>query len=102
MANVDSLFRAIGHTVPTAPECALLRNAGFIMSQNETRNRRVVLAARPAGAPGPANFRLETSAAPQPADGELLLRTLYLSLDPYMRGMMNEIAPVYTRSIAIG
>ena len=72
------------------------------MSQSETKNRRVVLAARPTGAPAPANFRVETSAVPQPADGEVLLRTLYLSLDPYMRGMMNEVAPVYTRSIALG
>jgi NADPH-dependent curcumin reductase len=72
------------------------------MSQSPSQNRRVVLAARPAGAPGAEHFRIETSAVPEPVDGELLLRTLSLSLDPYMRGMMNEIAPVYTRSIAIG
>jgi NADPH-dependent curcumin reductase CurA len=72
------------------------------MSQSQSQNRRVVLAARPAGAPGTEHFRVETSAVPRPADGELLLRTEYLSLDPYMRGMMNEIAPVYTRSLAIG
>jgi NADPH-dependent curcumin reductase CurA len=72
------------------------------MSQSPSLNRRVVLAARPAGAPGAGHFRLETAAVPQPSQGEVLLRTLYLSLDPYMRGMMNEIAPVYTRSIPIG
>jgi NADPH-dependent curcumin reductase CurA len=72
------------------------------MSQSPSLNRRVVLAARPAGAPAAEHFRIESTAVPQAADGELLLRTLYLSLDPYMRGMMNEIAPVYTRSIAVG
>jgi hypothetical protein len=72
------------------------------MSQSQSQNRRVVLAARPTGAPGAEHFRIETSAVREPAHGELLLRTLYLSLDPYMRGMMNAIAPVYTRSLAIG
>ncbi len=72
------------------------------MSQSEHQNRRVVLAARPAGTPTAADFRLETAPVPVPADGELLLRTTYLSLDPYMRGMMNEIGPVYSRSIALG
>jgi NADPH-dependent curcumin reductase CurA len=65
-------------------------------------NRRIVLAARPRGAPAPADFRLEEAPAPAPGDAGVLLRTLYLSLDPYMRGMMNERAPAYTRSIAIG
>ncbi len=71
------------------------------MPHSET-NRRIVLAARPKGAPTPQDFRLESAAMPSPGDGEVLLRTLYLSLDPYMRGMMNEVAPTYTRSIAIG
>ena len=64
-------------------------------------NRRIVLASRPKGAPGPQDFRLEEAATPA-ADGQVLLRTLYLSLDPYMRAMMNEVPPVYSRSIAIG
>jgi NADPH-dependent curcumin reductase len=72
------------------------------MPQSETVNRRVVLAARPAGTPTPHDFRLEEAGVPTPAEGEVLLRTLYLSLDPYMRGMMNEIGPVYSRSIALG
>jgi NADPH-dependent curcumin reductase CurA len=71
------------------------------MSHVET-HLRVVLAARPKGAPVPTDFRVEEAAAPAPRDGEVLLRTRYLSLDPYMRAMMNEIAPVYSRSIAIG
>lgn len=72
------------------------------MPQSETRNRRIVLAARPAGAPTTGDFRLDEAPLPVPGEGELLLRTTYLSLDPYMRAMMNAVAPVYSHSIAIG
>ncbi len=64
-------------------------------------NRRIVLAARPMGRPTPANFRLEEVPLPEPADGELLCRTIYLSLDPYMRGRMNE-GPSYAKPVEIG
>jgi len=52
-------------------------------------NRRWVLASRPLGKPSMANFRLEKLPVPALADGQLLLQTQYLSLDPYMRGRMN-------------
>lgn len=52
--------------------------------------QRIVLASRPHGEPTADNFRLESLPLPVPADGELLLRVLYLSLDPYMRGRMND------------
>jgi NADPH-dependent curcumin reductase CurA len=55
-----------------------------------TVNRRIVLARRPKGAPTLEDFRLEESSIPEPAEGQLLLQTLYLSLDPYMRGRMSE------------
>ena len=64
-------------------------------------NRRIVLAERPRGRPGPSNFRLEEAPVPEPGAGELLCRTIYLSLDPYMRGRMND-APSYTPPVAIG
>ncbi|NRR30282.1 NADP-dependent oxidoreductase [Oxalobacteraceae bacterium] len=51
--------------------------------------RRIVLASRPRGAVLPENFRLETVAVPALADGQLLIRNHYLSLDPYMRGRMS-------------
>ncbi len=54
------------------------------------RHRRIVLAARPNGPVGPEHFRLETVDVPQPADQQVLVRVHYLSLDPYMRGRMNE------------
>lgn len=53
-------------------------------------NRRIVLAARPIGLPKESDFRLETVPVPEPAEGDVLVRTLYLSLDPYMRVRMNE------------
>ncbi|MHB8178557.1 MAG: NADP-dependent oxidoreductase [Vulcanimicrobiaceae bacterium] len=52
-------------------------------------NQRIVLARRPVGEPTPQDFRLETVETPAPARGEVLVRTQFLSLDPYMRGRMN-------------
>lgn len=55
-------------------------------------SRHIVLARRPEGDITPDCFRLETQLLPDPQDGELLLRTLFLSVDPYMRGSMRESA----------
>lgn len=71
------------------------------MTRNKTFNRRIVLNTRPFGAPIDEDFRLEECAVPVPASGQMLLRTLYLSLDPYMRGLMSD-APSYTAPMAIG
>lgn len=71
------------------------------MSSNATMQRAFVLNSRPVGAPTPDNFRLRETPLPTPADGELLLRTLYLSLDPYMRGRMSD-AKSYAAPVAIG
>src|SRR5258707_233770 len=65
------------------------------------RYRQIVLAARPNGAPAPRDFRAEIGPLPVPADGQLLLRTRYLSLDPYMRGRMND-AKSYAAPVSIG
>ncbi|HTT12651.1 MAG TPA: NADP-dependent oxidoreductase [Burkholderiaceae bacterium] len=53
-------------------------------------HRRIVLASRPQGAASAANFRLETVELPPLADGQVLVRNHWLSLDPYMRGRMND------------
>lgn len=66
----------------------------------DSTNQRIVLASRPVGAPTPENFRLETVAKPEPKEGEVLLRTIYLSLDPYMRGRMSD-AESYAEPLAI-
>ncbi len=70
------------------------------MSQNRKNNRCIVLAGRPTGIPVVENFRLENTAVPEPAEGQLLLRTEYLSLDPYMRGRMND-APSYAEPVKL-
>ena len=71
------------------------------MTQDRTVNRRIVLNARPRGVPSKTDFRIETGPVPQPGAGEVLMRTLYLSLDPYMRGRMSD-APSYAAPVAIG
>jgi NADPH-dependent curcumin reductase CurA len=69
-------------------------------------NRRIVLARRPKGAPSAEDFRLESEPVPVPGPDQVLLRTRYLSLDPYMRGRMNEgrsyVAPVALGAPMIG
>lgn len=71
------------------------------MPQSDIVNRRVVLAARPRGLPTPRDFRLEETVVPTPREGQVLLRTLYLSLDPGMRNLMDEVEPVYARSVRL-
>lgn len=68
---------------------------------SETVNTRIVLASRPHGRPTADNFRVETQAVPEPADGQVLLKIRYLSLDPYMRGRMND-AKSYAAPVPIG
>jgi len=63
--------------------------------------RRVVLAERPKGHPTPANFRLEEAPMPEPGEGEVLVRVIWLSLDPYMRGRMDD-AKSYAAPVPIG
>jgi NADPH-dependent curcumin reductase len=65
------------------------------------KNRRIVLASRPKGEPSADNFRLEETDVPQPQEGEVLLKTLYLSLDPYMRGRMSA-AKSYAAPVEVG
>jgi NADPH-dependent curcumin reductase CurA len=55
-----------------------------------TMNQQILLVSRPSGEPTVDNFRLVETPVPEPADGEVLVRHHYLSLDPYMRGRMNE------------
>jgi NADPH-dependent curcumin reductase CurA len=57
--------------------------------ENKT-NRKITLAGRPAGVPSLDNFEIADAEMPQPREGEILIRTLYLSVDPYMRGRMSD------------
>ncbi|AGH80928.1 Quinone oxidoreductase [Psychromonas sp. CNPT3] len=70
------------------------------------QNRQVLLNARPIGAPKLTDFNLKSSAKPSIKDGEVLLRSIYLSLDPYMRGRMSDAAsyadPVAINDVMVG
>ena len=65
------------------------------------QGKRVVLVSRPVGEPKASDFRVEEFAPPSPSQGEVLLRTIWLSLDPYMRGRMSD-APSYAAPVPIG
>jgi NADPH-dependent curcumin reductase len=62
---------------------------------------QVRLASRPAGRPSAGNFDIAAGPVPAPRDGQVLLRTRYLSLDPYMRGRMSD-APSYAPPVEVG
>ena len=72
------------------------------MPQSNSVNRRFVLAAHPRGRPTGEDFRFEETDVPEPGEGQVLLRTLYLSLDPYMRGLMDKKGPGYAPPVALG
>jgi NADPH-dependent curcumin reductase len=102
----------VWRSAPTRPALALklrhlarlspaYQKARHRMLQNTIVNRRVVLMARPHGAPTADDFQLQQGSVPNPGDGQVLLRTLYLSLDPYMRGRMSD-GPSYAAPVAIG
>jgi NADPH-dependent curcumin reductase CurA len=65
------------------------------------RNRQILLAARPHGEPTPDDFKLVETDVPEPGPGQMLLRTIYLSLDPYMRGRMSA-GPSYAKPVEVG
>jgi len=64
-------------------------------------NRQIRLKSRPVGAPTAANFEATDTPVPTPGDGQVLRRTIYLSLDPYMRGRMND-AKSYAAPVGVG
>ncbi len=65
------------------------------------KNRRVILASRPSGWVSEDNFRIEEAPIPQLGEGEVLVKNLWLSLDPYMRGRMSD-AKSYAKGVDIG
>src|SRR4249920_2977403 len=64
-------------------------------------NRQILLKSRPEGAPSLENFQLVQGPVPEPREGEVLMRTRYLSLDPYMRGRMSA-AKSYAKPVGVG
>src|SRR5262245_59022682 len=67
----------------------------------ELKSRQIVLAARPQGRPKPSDFRLEETEIRTPSAGQVLLRVQYLSLDPYMRGRMDD-RKSYATPVSLG
>src|SRR5476651_2225629 len=63
--------------------------------------KRVILVSRPVGEPKPSDFRVEEYGLPVPGEGQVLLRTIWLSLDPYMRGRMSD-GPSYATPVPVG
>jgi NADPH-dependent curcumin reductase CurA len=53
-------------------------------------NQQIIFTKRPNGIPSLQNFSLQKVPVPQPEEGQILIKTIYFSLDPYMRGRMNE------------
>jgi NADPH-dependent curcumin reductase CurA len=72
-----------------------------IVMPEALENVRITLASRPKGSPVPENFQIERQPAPTAAEGEVLLQILFLSLDPYMRGRMDD-AKSYAAPVGIG
>lgn len=66
-----------------------------------TMNRQITLAARPVGFPKDSDFKLVENPVPTPGDGQILVRSIYLSVDPYMRGRMNDVKS-YAPPVQIG
>ncbi len=64
-------------------------------------NRQILLASRPSGFPSEANFALVETPVPEPAEGQLLVRNHWLSLDPYMRGRMDAVKS-YAKHVELG
>jgi NADPH-dependent curcumin reductase CurA len=67
----------------------------------QLKNRKVTLASRPVGFPQESDFHLDEDDVGEPGPGEVLVRTLWLSVDPYQRGRMSE-ARSYARSLELG
>jgi NADPH-dependent curcumin reductase CurA len=72
----------------------------------EEKNRRVVLRSHPVGLPKVSDFAVEDAPRPAPAEGQVLCRTIWLSLDPYMRGRISGVrtyaAPVEVGQVIVG
>ncbi|MFQ5873457.1 MAG: NADP-dependent oxidoreductase [Dehalococcoidia bacterium] len=64
-------------------------------------NRQITLAARPVGYPKPSDFKLVEAPIPTPQEGEVLVHTIFLSVDPYQRGRMNDVQS-YAPPVQIG
>ena len=77
------------------------RTSELLLISANVQSLRIVLAARPNGAPQLTDFRIEEACVPEPSLGELLVAIRWLSLDPYMRGRMDD-RKSYSASVPLG
>jgi len=80
------------------PKCKYFLEQNML---NEQVNRQIILDSRPTGYPTSSNFRMLESNIPSPKEGQVLIRTIWLSVDPYMRGRISD-APSYTPPHPVG
>src|SRR5919107_568250 len=73
-----------------------------VMTAHTTTTRVVTLARRPGGSPSPEDFALEERAVPGLSDGQLLVRNAFMSVDPSMRGRLEETEKHYTTNFRVG
>lgn len=71
------------------------------MSNTTTQSAEIRLAARPVGEPGPETFELVRTEVPRPGEGQILVRNTLMSVDPYMRGRMDDV-PSYIPPFELG
>jgi NADPH-dependent curcumin reductase CurA len=93
-------------TLSSVGALSALALSPLAIAGSDNKNQRIVLASRPSGKPTADNFKIERVAIPAIGDGQILLKTKYLSLDPYMRGRMNAgesyAAPVELGEVMVG
>ena len=76
------------HVGPLGPRA---RHVASVSAMSDSPSRELHLVSRPNGWPTPDNFELVDAPAAEPADGEVLVRNMFISVDPYMRGRMNDV-----------
>ena len=97
----------VGRDVLYGPDCATLQNHHNTTNNTkaskmpENVNRQWVLKTRPDGMPKESDLDLIDSPIPQPKHGEVLIKNLWMSIDPYMRGRLRD-GPSYAPPVAIG
>merc|ERR1712230_36265 len=92
----------MGTSTPQAHPTYYIPYHSNTMSEQQQKNQEVIFASRPKDKPTPDNFKLQDCAYPQlSADGEFLVKILYLSVDPYMRPKMT-VEGSYTETYEVG
>ena len=93
--------RGVGREAIPSDHCDGREAPEPVGSSTWPRSREIHLAARPHGVPQPSDFALAEVDVPEPADGQVLIRNAFVSVDPYMRSRMNDVKS-YVPPFALG